>query len=512
MTEATKPKKKFQLVLHPAAFAILPVTKVWEMCAGNYMAFQYFETFAVLICVAIAIFLLLKLCLKDTNCAGLGASGFFAVFYLWLPFQAAFLQLPFAKLFNDLGIAVVYILLMCQISAGFLKVSKKLPLGKITDFLNVLSSAIVLSALIPDLMKESQFEQMAAQPLEKVRSEFKNVKLSNKNGTPDIYYIVVDAFPNPHTLKDYFQYNSELVQYLQKKGFYVVDHAVSNHDRTELSVTSSLNMRYSLDVKNVPVLFQLLQKNELVDLLRTIGYKFVNASSAWEPTNFIPTADLNVANGPANNFNVTLMRLTLISAFEKQLHFMGNIYRDARLRVFNDCKSIKAIPGPKFVLVHTLICHPPFFLDEQGKVTNLSPEMMNEDYPPKVEYLAQLKFGERRLIEFIDTLLSDTTAYNPIIVIQSDHGTATHKAALDAGYINERMRILSAFHLCPPVTAVPPSGMSPVNSFRWILDHYFDAGLPLLPDDSYAAVPFEDGFNPKKVNDLISFPEHETEK
>jgi hypothetical protein len=514
VTDATIPKKKnFQLVLHPAAFAILPVTKVWETCIGNYMLVQYLETFAVLIGISLVLFFILRLCLKDSNKGGLAASLFFGAFYLWLPFRGAISNIEGLRNVDDVFIAAVYLLLWLQFSLGLLlKFADKLPLGKVTNFLNVLSWAVVLSALIPNVMKETELEQSANQALQKVRDEYKDVKLSTKNGTPDIYYIVVDAFPNPHTLKDYFQYDSELVQHLRRKGFFVADRAVSNHDRTELSVTSTLNMRYSLDVKSVPILFQLLQKNEVATLLKGIGYKYVNASSAWEPTNFIPAADQNVANWVSNNFNVTLMRLTLLSAFEKQFHFMGNTYRDARLRVFNDRQGIKSIPGPKFVLVHTLICHPPFFLDEQGKVTNLSPEMMNEDYPPRDQYLAQLKFGERRLIEFIDTLLSDTAKYNPIVIIQSDHGSVTRKIAFEPSYINERMRILSAFHLCPPVTAAPPDSISSVNSFRWIFDNYFGANLPMLPDDSYAAVPFEDGFNPKKVNDYIKFPERETEK
>jgi hypothetical protein len=507
--ELSASKKKFQLVLHPAAFAILPVSKYWETCVGSFMLSQFLEIFAVLIIFSLLSFLFFWLCFrKDTNRAGLASTLLVAIFYFWFPFLFAVVHLPWAKGLDFTVIAVIYILLWCQFSVGFLKFSKKLPLAKITDFLNVLSWALVLSAVIPALLKENELEQATAESIKKIRSEFKDVKLSTANGRPDIYYIVVDSFPNPHTLKELFQYESELVRYLYSKGFTVLDRAVSNHDRTELSVTSSLNMRLMLDIKNRGVLYQLLQRNELASLLKSIGYKFVNVSSSWEPTNFNPYADVNVSNGISNNFNVTLMQMTLLGAFEKSFHLMGNIYRDARLRSVNDRELIKAIPGPKFVLFHTLLAHPPYFMDEQGNARYLPPEMISyEGCPPRDEYLAQVKFSDRRLIELLDTLLSDTTKYNPIIIIQSDHGTATQPDVLERSYINERMRILSAFHLCPPVTAVPPNGISPVNNFRWILDHYFDAKLPLLPDDVYIAVPFEDGFNPKKVNDMVSFPE-----
>lgn len=515
MTEATSPKKKknFQLVLYPAAFAILPVTKVWETCIGNYMLVQYLETMAVLIGISLALFLILRLCLKDPCKAGMGTTLIFGAFYLWLPFRGAFTNIEALQSIDDSIIAVVYLLLWVQFSTVFLlKYADKLPLGKLTNFLNVLSWAIVLSALIPNLVQEYELEQSANQTIQKVRDEFKDVNLIAKNGTPDIYYILVDTFPNSRTLKNYFQYDSDLVRYLQKKGFYIADQAVCNHDRTMLSISSSLNMRYTLDIKSGPVLFQIWQKNEVATLLKSIGYKFINVSSGWEPTNFIPSADVNVSNSFWNNFNVTLMRLTLLSAFEKQFHLLGHLYRDARLRAFNDPDGIKSIPGPKFVFLHTLIFHPPFFLDEHGRVTDLSPAMMNQRFPAGNEYLAQVKFGEQKVVKLIESLLSNPASYNPIVIVQSDHGTATRKAAFETEYLNERMRILSAFHLCPPASVVPPVGISPVNNFRWIFNHYFGTSLPMLPDDSYAAVPYRDVFNPKKVNHLITFPVSEKGK
>ncbi|MBY0549042.1 MAG: hypothetical protein K2W95_17345 [Candidatus Obscuribacterales bacterium] len=508
MTETKKEAKSFSIVLHPAAFSVLPLVKVWETCMGNYMLVQYLEMFALLAGVSLFIFLILRVVLKNSDKAGLGASLVFGALYFWIPFKDSILHIPSFSKVDELVIALIYLFLFCYVSAVFLaKYADKLPLRKVTLFLNVLSWAVVLSAVIPDLIQENQLEQEATKTVQMVRNEFKDVKLDASKDKPDIYYILVDGYPNEQTLKDYFNYESELIKHLRKKGFFIADHSISNHDRTEHSLTSSLNMRYTWDVKSTPLLLKIMQNNEVAFLLRSIGYKYVNASSAWEPTNYIPYADLNCATGFCNNFNVTLSRLTLISAFEERLHLMANLFRQARLRVYENREQIKAIPGPKFVLVHTLMFHPPFFLDENGQVTRLAPEMMNQDFPEPKEFLAQYRYGEKKVIEFVDTLLSDPN-YKPIIIIQSDHGSQTSEVAYDSNWANERMRILSAFYLCPPVTERPPSDITPVNIFRWIFDKYFDAKLPMLPTDSFLSVPFGSP-NDKRVNEYITFPGQE---
>ena len=59
------------------------------------------------------------------------------------------------------------------------------------------------------------------------------------------------AFPDSHgdggydTLRDLYGYdNSPFLDFLRSKGFYVADKSVTNYPRTELSVASSLNMKY----------------------------------------------------------------------------------------------------------------------------------------------------------------------------------------------------------------------------------------------------------------------------
>jgi hypothetical protein len=66
----------------------------------------------------------------------------------------------------------------------------------------------------------------------------------------------------------------------------------------------------------------------------------------------------------------------------------------------------------------------------------------------------------------------------PIILLQADHG------GVFGGSVT-RMQILNAYYLPDEGNKLLYDRVSPVNSFRLILDHYFGADFPALPDTSY---------------------------
>ena len=82
----------------------------------------------------------------------------------------------------------------------------------------------------------------------------------------------------------------------------------------------------------------------------------------------------------------------------------------------------------------------------------------------------------------------------PVIVIQGDHGP-------EEGSASDRMSILNAIYLGGDEVLEGYSTISPVNTFRLVLDDRFDARLPLLEDTSlfstytdpyeYREVPFD---------------------
>lgn len=89
-------------------------------------------------------------------------------------------------------------------------------------------------------------------------------------------------------------------------------------------------------------------------------------------------------------------------------------------------------------------------------------------------------------METIDRILSNSTT-SPIIIIQGDHGPGSRLNWQNAGKsdLTERFSILNAYYLPGINSAELPPTISPVNSFRVVLDSYFGADLPLLPNLSF---------------------------
>ena len=107
-------------------------------------------------------------------------------------------------------------------------------------------------------------------------------------------------------------------------------------------------------------------------------------------------------------------------------------------------------------------------------------------------YLDQLTCINQKVKELVRGLLdTESLSPKPIIILQADHGPGSLTADIqDKGPathasqegIKERMSILHALHL-PGVTASDlPADLTPVNTFRFVFNHYFGTKFELLPN------------------------------
>jgi hypothetical protein len=139
--------------------------------------------------------------------------------------------------------------------------------------------------------------------------------------------------------------------------------------------------------------------------------------------------------------------------------------------------------------------HYPAFWDESGN--EIFPEKepfyggtTDPETYSKAEY-AELYRGQvihlnRVLRTVIEDLLSNTS--RPLIVVlQSDHGPQSELWAYDIHQTDhrERMSILNAIYFWDRRYDQLSSDISPVNTFRVILNTYFGAQLPLLENRHY---------------------------
>jgi hypothetical protein len=103
-----------------------------------------------------------------------------------------------------------------------------------------------------------------------------------------------------------------------------------------------------------------------------------------------------------------------------------------------------------------------------------------------------MKYVNKRVIEVVDNLLANS-AQRPIIILQADHGV---RWRLDGKQperntpkiYKEAFSILNSYYLPGYDYSQLYDSITPVNTFRVVLNHYFGTDLELLEDESYFSV------------------------
>jgi hypothetical protein len=322
---------------------------------------------------------------------------------------------------------------------------------------------------------------------------------------PDIYFILMDGYTSEAVLAEVFDYdNSELVTFLQQKGFFVANNSFSNYNQTRLSLAATLNYDYvdnlltDIDTESADKrpLRELIQTNKVEAFLHDLGYKTVAISSGFNATE-LKTADVFIAPDATviNEFESMLLINSIVgTVLESNLRFEEK--RGRVNFVFDAIPQAVSVPGPKFVFVHILAPHWPMVFGPNGEklspITHPNPNSAEaielwfqsylQRYPGEVTYLNQ------RLQEAVTQIL-DESSQPPIILIQGDHGSRAYlnfSSATDS-CVRERFGILSAYYLPDNGVNQLYDSISSVNSFRIILDTYFGTNLGLLDDTSYFA-------------------------
>ncbi len=330
----------------------------------------------------------------------------------------------------------------------------------------------------------------------------------------DVYYLIFDRYAGERTLRDLYGFDdTPFLQSLRSKGFSVVDDALANYPQTTHSLASSLNMTYLDDLaaavgEDYPR-WAPLQRSfngpTAAQAFQDIGYRYEHIGSWWAVTWRDPTADDNfiapgLVYGGSPEFQDVFLGTTVIPTIGSGLRIRGfDPAREAYDRLPHQLESLRTISrdsDPTFTFAHILLPHPPYVFAADGSY------VPGDVVRPKEEaYLEQLQYANTVILSVIDTLQS-APGPAPIIVVQSDEGP--HPPWDDGASIlkqpwseandvelGRKLRILNAYYL-PGLRDDPVyAGITPVNTFRMILDAYFGADLPLLPDRTYIYADFD---------------------
>jgi hypothetical protein len=506
--------------LQSVFFGLWPLLLIYTITLGDYPLDQLLEPAALVVVVNLSLWSLLWRLYKDAARAAFIVSILSMANFFYMPLSdiltivAKFVSVTL----SDQAVLAVYLLILaivlCFSHFGKAAIGKRSFSIKF-ESLVLPAVAFVLVLCVVNVSTIVGFESKEKSILrELLANQFavnQKLKIDEKTEKPDVYYVVIDGFANPLTLKDMLGYdNSAFVDYLKEKGFYVALGSFSNHDRTTLSVTSSLNMQYMTPLAerlgagsvDASVPLRLLQENSVMKLFKQAGYRIVNVSSGFSPTDHVPQADSNIRSGWGTGLNMSLLHLTLVGAFEPYLHLVENEYASVRLAPIKRASEIAGLPGPKFVLIHCLLTHPPLIFDNEGNHLPLTRQLLSAPYVKK-PYVDQLKFTEKKLKELIDVLYTSANGKS-IVILQSDHGSACTDWHEEKQFTLERMRILNAYRVPERMQLQLTQTITPVNSFRLLFRELFGADLPPLKDESFIAIPPDELYRFKSVSKILS--------
>lgn len=329
---------------------------------------------------------------------------------------------------------------------------------------------------------------------------------------PDIYYIILDSYSRNDDLLAYHGYdNSEFTDFLRSRGFYVASESRSNYSSTFQSLSTSLNMQYlpslRVDVcRRVPDyerMGNLIDHSLVASTLQNLGYRFVFISSGWDPSRHGETADgeyiypTRFRVSILGKYPVTLTDFELLfgrtTALEPLLSF-DVIRREKRGGIAYGFEQLSAVPSreePTFTLVHLLMPHEPsvFQPDDAPAPEGATVDGVVVDvgaYDKDSGYVDEVMYANRRVARLVEDLLAQSDV-PPIIIIQADHGRGVQdlvpkEQADDPTVRRVRFAILNAYYLPNGGSDQLYPSITPVNSFRVILDYYFGTDLGQLQD------------------------------
>ena len=501
--------------------------------AKNWTYLSFYDLFAPLLFVIVLTYVLLafvNLILRDGMKTSVIISFFLIMFF---SYGHIYESIKTARIFNHeithgiligvcfcvFAVFIFFIMLLSNTRAYFERYMKIFSVLLLLLISFNLGQAVLSD--IGELIADVNNDNIVVSNTEKNRAE--------NNVRPDIYYIILDSYSGDLALKEFFDFdNGEFVAWLKNNGFKLPRRSWSNYCQTAQSLSSSLNMDYInklfdlnglKDSTDRSLYKRLIGKNALTRFLKTRGYTIVKFIYGYVITDSFEADITDQEQGVffLHEFTNSFANTTMLIGFKTYVESASSMIIDVR-RIMAMIEGLPVVPtkfkSPKFVFAHIICPHPPFVFDKNGptmKYGNLSPAADSDpEYKEKKSiyreaYLGQVEFLNKHIRTTIRRIIRNSKT-PPVVILQADHGSGmSYYVDLNKTNLRDRFSILNAYYLPYGGDKAIYEGITPVNTFRCILNYYFGTKLDRLPDKSYFTSgdkPFEffevtDKLNPK---------------
>lgn len=341
-----------------------------------------------------------------------------------------------------------------------------------------------------------------------IKTVFRDIKQSNDQ--PNVYYIILDGYTSDKNLDAFCKFdNKAFSDTLKKMGFYIQDNACSNYDKTLFSLASTLNLDYinqiekgKLQEENTELY---LANNKVSEILKANGYNYYLFDLGYALKIKYSAKDIliktlsnsiqdDMISSPDNDFFIHFLDNSIFALLPNNYSdFTNKGFANKIRNVFKSLPSVASLSGKKFVFAHIISPHPPFLFDLNGNYnykTSSKANLWNKN-----DYIEQLRYINKEALKAIGGIIKNDTSSNKIIIIQGDHGTRTIETNNNyhnkETWVKERYGIFNAIYINKNDSikkrTLDTWRYSSVNTFRIILNNYFQMKLPIIADNKYYA-------------------------
>jgi hypothetical protein len=489
MTKLSVLQRLQMIPFHPLFFAAYPVLALVGININEVEPTVLWRPLLLLLLSTIVLLALLRLFSRDWHPAALLLSILIVLFFTYGHVYAYLKKIEFAGVILGRHRQLLPLWAGMAALATWWVMHRVRNARTLTPVLNAVSIFLLIYPSFQTISYVVQREQTEKAALEVAQAKGTTLPLGY---SPDIYYIILDAYGRADVLQEMFGYDNTLfLKSLEARGFYVAECSQSNYAQTMLSLTSSLNFDYldSLTSSLTPdedtraPLRALGQQNNARRFLASQGYNIVSFAtnfpvSEWKDANYF----LNPPPQGMNDFEIMLAQTTAWRApmdmvDEPPERASAEWYRRRTLFALEQLETtVLEIASPKFVFAHLVIPHHPFVFGPNGEELNSIEAGVPDFDEYKAKYPDQVTYINQRISAVVDLILRNSPK-SPIIVIQGDHGPAPFDV------IERRTKNLNAYYFPDNFEGLYPT-ITPVNTFRLIFNKYFGQKYPILEDRS----------------------------
>jgi len=336
-------KLKNPIIIHPFLFAIFPIIFLFSQNLNvepEEMVLPILIAIIVTLVIWIVLSFLLKSRIKSGFIVSLGLIIFFSYGHIYIMMD------PLLPNISNFFFIIPTLVLFGLGSFYFIRT--KNPLNNATKIVNGIAAALIIMSLVGTgeyFMTNSYSPNEIENNLEKNLSQNRDI-----SKFPDVYYIILDGYAGSESLQRIANYdNSNFIDFLTEKGFYVSSESFSNYANTRLSIPSTLNMRYFDYLYKEPInptsldkeLLEISRDNAVIKNFKSKGYTIYAIESGSPQTSKMKNVDYRLCvkeNRLVSEFHSMLLRITMLNSIQGELFssplrenilcgFMGSLYK-----------------------------------------------------------------------------------------------------------------------------------------------------------------------------------------